>query len=245
MALKAKLDLLSLSDEERAKAQEKFLATLALVSEDELREVIGYLSSQGVQISRAREIKVLGDTKAEIAKKFSILGEIHEEGIYIQDPTQIPRNAIDIYKKIKYCIQNGRTYKREDGTYEPFLFSEAAWQAEFNRESTIVTEVSAVKPLNDTIVTVEPVVAPELDLGEPVVPVSTIVEDTDHIDIGEYMKATDDVAELEAKTTNFAAIRKELEGQLAELDALKSMNFSDEISFTDLEPESYGMGRAA
>ena len=107
MALKAKLDLLSLSDEEKSKASGKFLATLALVTEEELTDNLAYLSSQGVQIRNAREIKVLADTKAVMAKKFSILGEIHEEGIYREDPTLITRNAIDIYKKIQYCTQNG------------------------------------------------------------------------------------------------------------------------------------------
>lgn len=245
MALKAKLDLLSLSDEERAKASGKFLATLALVSEEELNEVLTYLSSQGVQITNAREIKVLADTKAVMAKKFSILGEIHEEGIYREDPTLISRNAIDIYKKIQYCKQNGIAYKREDGIYEPFLFSEAAWQKTFNRESTVVSDV-AKTTAGDSIITIEPVVTSVLEVVEPVIPVAVEPESEDHIDIKEYMMSSDDEAELEARTTNFAAIRKELEGQLAELDALKNMSFDDsEISFTDLEPETYGMGRAA
>lgn len=245
MALKAKLDLLSLSDEEKSKASGKFLATLALVTEEELTDNLAYLSSQGVQIRNAREIKVLADTKAVMAKKFSILGEIHEEGIYREDPTLITRNAIDIYKKIQYCKQNGISYKREDGTYEPFLFSEAAWQKAFNRESTVVSEV-AKQVVEDPIVTIEPVVAATISGVEPVIPEAIELEDEDHIDIKEYMKASDDIAELEARTTNFAAIRQELEGQLAELDALKNMTFDDgEISFNDLEPETYGMRRAA
>ncbi len=245
MALKAKLDLLSLSDEEKSKACGKFLATLALVTEEELTDNLAYLSSQGVQIRNAREIKVLADTKAVMAKKFSILGEIHEEGIYREDPTLITRNAIDIYKKIQYCKQNGISYKREDGTYEPFLFSEAAWQKAFNRESTVVSEV-AKQVVEGPIVTIEPVVAATISGVEPVIPEAIELEDEDHIDIKEYMKASDDIAELEARTTNFAAIRQELEGQLAELDALKNMTFDDgEISFNDLEPETYGMRRAA
>ena len=72
------------------------------------------------------------------------------------------------------------------------------------------------------------------------------VEDLGEYDENEGFFESDDMEDLEAKTTNFATIRKELEGQLAELDALRNdPDFGDEISFADLEPESYGMGRAA
>lgn len=247
MALKDKLALLNLSEEEKVKAEQKFLATLALVSEDELKDTTGYLNTQGVQITKAKEIKVVANSKEEIAKKFNILGEIHETAIYKQDPSMINRNVIDVYKKIKYCIQVGKNYKREDGTYEPFLFSEAAWQQEFNRESSVVIEdATPSKPLEDNLITVDPVIEPVI-VEEAIEAVVEPVKDTKHVDIKEYMASSPskDFEELEAKTTNFASIRQELEGQLAELDALKSMSFEDEISFADLEPETYGMGRAA
>ena len=122
------------------------------------------------------------------------------------------------------------------------MFSEAAWQKEFNRESTMINEVSTARPLEESFVTVEPVVdGIVLTETEPLNHNSII--DTDHIDIQEFM--AQDTSELDAKTTNFAAIREELEEQLAALDALKAANVDETISFNDLEPESYGMGRAA
>lgn len=242
MALNEKLDLLNFSDEEKAKAKEKFLATLALVSEEEIIEVRDYLKNPGVVITKARELKVLANPKKEIVQKLSILSEIHEENIYKQDPTKLNMNAIDIYKRIQWCKQNGVTYMKDDGTYESFLFSESAWQKKFNKELVNITELETIKPTED-IVTVEPVIDPIINIADSIEPVSSNL--TDHIDIREYMKANDDIVELEAKTTNFAEIRKELEGQLAELDGLKNMSFGDEISFNDLEPETYGMGRAA
>lgn len=248
MTIIEKLDLLMLSKDERTKAEEKFLATLALVSDEELREVTSYLSTQGVQIAKAREIKVVANSKDEIAKKFSILSEIHETDIYKQDPGRINHNVIDVYKKIQYCKQIGKPYKKEDGTYETFLFDEALWQQVAGREEAPVATPQTFTPAEEEIITFAPEVTPAIEPEEPskVEPAISPVDDSKYMDIKDYMAASEDMEALEAKTTNFATIRQELEGQLAELDALRNdLNFSDEISFTDLEPESYGMGRAA
>ena len=110
-----KLSLLNLSEKEQKKAKEKFMATLSLVSEEEIRDILNLLSSKGIYITKANEIKILANSKEEILKKFSILEEIHEEDIYKEDPLRINKNVIDIYKKIKYCIQNGIAYKWEVG----------------------------------------------------------------------------------------------------------------------------------
>lgn len=239
--MREKLDLLMLSNEERTKAEEKFLATLALVSFDELRNTSEYLRNQGVNITKAREIKVVGNSKDEIAKKFNILNEIHETDIYKQDPTMINRNVIDVYKKIQYCKQIGKAYKKEDGTYESFLFNEILWQETFNKEVEPVISSNNYSTVDEEIITLEPVISEGNEIEE-----NNVIDASKYMDIKDYMDADDDMDKIEAKTTNFAAIRQELEGQLAELDALKNdINFGDEISFADLEPESYGMGRAA
>lgn len=241
MAIIKKLDMLMLSKEERAKTEEKFLATLALVSEDELRDVLDFLNSKSTQITKAREIKVVANSKEEIAKKYNILNEIHETDIYRQDPEKINHNVIDIYKKIQYCKQSGIPYKKEDGTYESYLFDESLWQQVASRDAVVVTPQDFIK-VEDDIVTFESVVK-EPVVEAPVMEDSVPIEDEKFMDIKDYMAANNDMGELEAQTTNFATIRKELEGQLAELDALKNdINF-DEISFNDIEPESYGMGR--
>lgn len=254
MGILEKLNMLELAEEERVKAQEKFLATLALVSDTELNDIVGYLNSEGVKITKAKEIKVLGNAKEEILKKFSILGEIHETNIYRQDPTLINHNVIDIYKKIKYCNQMGRPYKTELGEYEPFLFSELLWQQEFNRdfkaeapthlEETKKSEKPALEQETHEVYETSPVVENKPSFEEPL---ENSSPDFEHIDIQEYMKNTDDSAELEAKTTDFATVRRELEASLKELDSLKSLSDDsfEEISFNDLEPESYGTRRAA
>lgn len=237
MGILEKLEMLDLTEEEMKKAQNKFLASLSLVSDEEFRGSVEALKNEGVRITRAREIKVTSNSSDDITKKFNILGEIHETDLYRQNPNMINRNVIDIYKKIKYCIQLGKSYKREDGTYEPFLFNEMLWQKEFNNLSMSTPPVEEIKPE-----IAEPVVETTLSVDQPVVaPID------EHMDIKEYMLKSDDTADLEAKTTDFATVRKELEASLRELDSLKNMgdNSFDEISFNDLEPESYGPRRAA
>ena len=115
MELIEKLSLLNLNEKEEKKAKEKFMATLSLVSENELRERLDFLKSKNVEITKAKEIKVLAIPVEELSKKFSILDEIHETDLYISEPSTLSLNVIDIYKKIKYCIQNNIEYKWEVG----------------------------------------------------------------------------------------------------------------------------------
>ncbi len=237
--MRDKLDLLMLNNDEKLKIEEKFLATLSLISFEELREVQAYLQKEGVNITKAREIKVLANSKDEIAKKFSILNEIHETDIYRNDATMINRNVIDIYKKIQYCKQIGKKYRREDGTYEPFLFSEKLWQEAVSKSP--VMNIEEVNTHLEESPKIEGLVKEEVK-SEP----EEAIDTDKYMDIKEYNNQNHDIDELDAKTTDFATIRKELEGQLAELDALSNgIEFNDEISFADLEPESYGMGRAS
>lgn len=234
MTISEKLDLLMLGAEERKKAESKFLSTLALVDDIELRQVADFLRSEDVNITRARDIKVVGNSKDEIAKKFSILGEIHETDLYRKDPSKISYNVIDIYKKIQYCKQVGRAYKKADGTYEGFLFDETLWQQAMESVMTTPEPTIEIEKPGAELVTLEPEIVPE----------PTPIRDERFVDINDYMAANKEIENLEAQTTDFATIRKELEGQLAELDTMKSDLSYGEIKFDDLETESYG-GRAA
>ncbi len=246
MGILEKLEMLDLTEEEKEKAKSgKFLVSLALVSDEDFKNSLGALKSAGVRITKARDIKVTTNSSEDISKKFSILGEIHETDLYLQSPGMINRNVIDIYKKIKYCIQLGKAYKREDGTYEPFLFNELLWQKEFSGDLSMnAPHTEEVKPVIDVAASVAPIVEPIPVMEQTVTPPAPADE---HLDIKEYMLNSDDAADLEAKTTDFATVRQELEASLRELDSLRSIgdNNFDEISFNDLEPESYGTRRAA
>lgn len=233
-----KLALLNLSNEERKKVEDKFLATLSLVSIEELKNVLGLLQENGIYITKAREIKVLGNTKEEISKKFSILNELGEISLYKQDPTKINFNVIDVYKKVKYCKQVGISYKKEDGTYEDFLFNEMLWQQKVNMEEV---NTQSYPKVEEEIITMAPEVAP--------------VQDEKYTDINEYMKMDTERVIEEAKPTTFDVIQNELETQNLEEnitklnetktaleDFQKQLSELDTISFDDLDfnAESFG-----
>ncbi len=237
-----KLALLSLSEEERKKAEDKFLATLALVSLEELQGIVNLLQANGIYITKAREIKVLGNSKEEITKKFNILKELGELAIYKQDPTKINCNVIDVYKKVQCCKQIGKSYKKEDGTYENFLFDEGLWQI-----ATIKQEkgAPAFSQVEEEIVTMTPEVP---SVNEDVI-------DNKYTDIEEYMANAENNGVEEEKTTTFDIIQDELETQNLENnisklnenrkaleDFQKQLSELDTISFDDLDfgTESFG-----
>lgn len=137
MELIEKLALLNLSEKEEKKAREKFIQDLYLVSEDELMDILALLKEKGVVIKNAREIKVLTNSLSELQKDFSILEEIHHEGIYRQDPNMLNRNVIDLHRMRMYYDQNGISYMNENGEYDLKMFTEDAWRKISSKEEKI------------------------------------------------------------------------------------------------------------
>ena len=99
MTIIDKIALLNLDEKEAQKAKEKFMAALSLITEEELKERLACLRTRSIEITKARDIKVLTIPVEELAKKFSILDEIHETSLYTFDPSVLALNVIDVYKK--------------------------------------------------------------------------------------------------------------------------------------------------
>ena len=201
-----KLDLFEFNDRERKNVIEKFFIDLVVVPYEEMQEIVSFLKSKNVFITKARELKVVCNGYNEILKKFSIIESINEIEIYREDPSRINLNALDIFKKIKYCMQVNKPYKKEDGSYEKFLFSEAEWQKTFNKTSEAVTLSSNELTDNvlneDDLVTVNPDSSSEEDFDKP------------------FAKIREDL--------------EGLRGQLASLSEYDSQTYNDEISFADI-----------
>ncbi len=111
--INAKLDLLELNERERKIALEKFLVTLSIVNYDDIKKIVEFLKLKDVHITKARELKVLCNDYNEILKNFNIIDSINELDLYREDPIRINNNALDIFKKIKYCTQAGIKYYEE------------------------------------------------------------------------------------------------------------------------------------
>jgi len=248
MTLIEKVDYLNLEEVERKKVINLFLQDLYLISEKELEERVSFLKSKGVAITKAGELKVLTISLEELSKKFSILDEIHETDIYKQGPTLLCRNVIDIYKKIMFCIQAGKSYKREDGTYESFLFSEMAWKNEFNKEveknegdlgyfESVLDVASINESTTEEKILEEPIIDNKPSEDKELYTIPIIESDS---------MVQDDFKDIDEKTTNFAALREDLKTQLAQLDLQRTeqqsgeMNFDDNvINFMDIQPDVY------
>ncbi len=247
--LKEKLDLLNLSEDERAKVEEKFIASVSLVSVEEMKAVLDVLAKKGERITKAREVKVLTNPASKIEKNYDFVEEVHEPGIYSEDLNRLSGNGLDKYKRIIYCIQYGIPYKNEDGTYKDFLFNESLFQKEVSGLAPTMdtpSETSHETALEDiSMEESEPIdlVVPKVEMPKDEVE----VQDKDHEDVRDYMQAEADLNDIESQTTSFEDIKKDLEAQLAELDALRSQseyeNNDNVYRFNDIEQETYDVGR--
>lgn len=237
-----------LSEDEKTKLKEKFIVTLTLIPYDDMHKIYDYLKEQGVKITRASYIKVFCNQLYEITKKFDILKEINETGLYLENPIRINNNVIDIYRRIKYCRQNDIPYK-DGNKYEKFLFSEVDFQ----------NMVKGRVPENNFEQNENILINNEKNNEEIILEPAN--DEKEEIDLSSYMDGTEldeGIADLEsakedlteAKTTNFADIRNDLERELANLNELKNNSSNEMVSFDEIMPEIYedsyeGMRRAA
>ena len=255
--LEAKLDLLGLVPNERKKVEEKFSAALSVVTIDELKEIKSFLEIQGIHITKAKEVKVFATPKQQI---ISNCNDIKEIDIFRKDPMKIAYNGLSILKinqRIQQCKQMGISYKKEDGIYEEFLFNEMLWQKRsVKEEKNIIPEPVKVE---EEIVTLTPEIEPIKEIFSEQ---KEEVKDTQHVDIQDFINSeeynkNDDIA----NTTTFEAIQSDINREILDNDlsmsnlqkekeelesfknALDALNISDdEISFAELEPESFRMG---
>lgn len=239
MELIEKLNLLvDLNERERNIAIKLFLGTIALLDKKEMEDILTYLSSKNVKIKSAKDIKILTIPKDELVKKFDILKEVNADYIYIAHPSLLNINVIDIYKRINYCIKNNIEYKESNEMYaplKPFIFSEKEWQKTFNKESSMVNDVTPL--VDEEIPTLEPVFNETEMEKEPLNEVNTF-----NMPIQNVNEINEDIKSLNNRSSKVEEIAdglRSLKEQLASLDSL------GEISFNDIEPESYSRGRAA
>ena len=107
----------------------KFYASFSddLVTLEELKEKMGYLTSKGITITKPSQVKVFSlpldfiKSQVEQAEKLGLLD------MFISDPTRI--SSTELFKRLNYVMSLNETLKDEKGKYSKILFN----KKEFDR----------------------------------------------------------------------------------------------------------------
>lgn len=107
----------------------KFYASFSddLVTLEELKEKMGYLTSKGIAITKPSQVKVFSlpldfiKSQVEQAEKLGLLD------MFISDPTRI--SSTELFKRLNYVMSLNETLKDEKGKYSKILFN----KKEFDR----------------------------------------------------------------------------------------------------------------
>lgn len=107
----------------------KFYASFSddLVTLEELKEKVGYLTSKGIAITKPSQVKIFSlpldfiKNQVEQAEKLGLLD------MFISDPTRI--SSTELFKRLNYVMSLNETLKDEKGKYSKILFN----KKEFDR----------------------------------------------------------------------------------------------------------------
>lgn len=107
----------------------KFYASFSddLVTLEELKEKMGYLTSKGIAITKPSQVKVFSlpldfiKSQVEQAEKLGLLD------MFISDPTRI--SSTELFQRLSYVMSLNETLKDEKGKYSKILFN----KKEFDR----------------------------------------------------------------------------------------------------------------
>lgn len=107
----------------------KFYASFSddLVTLEELKEKVGYLTSKGIAITKPSQVKIFSlpldfiKNQVEQAEKLGLLD------MFISDPTRI--SSTELFQRLSYVMSLNETLKDEKGKYSKILFN----KKEFDR----------------------------------------------------------------------------------------------------------------
>lgn len=112
----------------------KFYASFSddLVTLEELKEKMGYLTSKGIAITKPSQVKVFSlpldfiKSQVEQAEKLGLLD------MFISDPTRI--NSTELFKRLSYVMSLNETLKDEKGKYSKILFNKKEFDRRYGVE---------------------------------------------------------------------------------------------------------------
>lgn len=112
----------------------KFYASFSddLVTLEELKEKMGYLTSKGIAITKPSQVKVFSlpldfiKSHVEQAEKLGLLD------MFISDPTRI--SSTELFKRLSYVMSLNETLKDEKGKYSKILFNKKEFDRRYGVE---------------------------------------------------------------------------------------------------------------
>lgn len=112
----------------------KFYASFSddLVTLEELKEKMGYLTSKGIAITKPSQVKVFSlpldfiKSQVEQAEKLDLLD------MFISDPTRI--SSTELFKRLSYVMSLNETLKDEKGKYSKILFNKKEFDRRYGVE---------------------------------------------------------------------------------------------------------------
>ena len=164
----------------------KFYASFSddLVTLEELKEKMGYLTSKGIAITKPSQVKVFSlpldfiKSQVEQAEKLGLLD------MFISDPTRI--SSTELFKRLSYVMSLNETLKDEKGKYSKILFNKKEFDRRYGvdyltkekenvvKEETISQTNTSLDDLNSEVekamntITAEPIVENPVKDVEPV-----------------------------------------------------------------------------
>lgn len=138
-----------LDEKQKNIAISKYLNTINLCGDD-IKEIIAYLKSKGVNITKAKEIKIGTIALEEIKTKVDNLESIEARDLIVEHPLVLTANdkCLAIRRRIMTCRQENIPYKDENG-YLPLIWSDKAWNSVANNLNAYKEEkVEIEKPEN-------------------------------------------------------------------------------------------------
>ena len=164
----------------------KFYASFSddLVTLEELKEKMGYLTSKGIAITKPSQVKVFSlpldfiKSQVEQAEKLGLLD------MFISDPTRI--SSTELFQRLSYVMSLNETLKDEKGKYSKILFNKKEFDRRYGvdyltkekenvvKEETISQTNTSLDDLNSEVekamntITAEPIVENPVKDVEPV-----------------------------------------------------------------------------
>mgnify|MGYP004461171683 FL=1 len=164
----------------------KFYASFSddLVTLEELKEKMGYLTSKGIAITKPSQVKVFSlpldfiKSQVEQAEKLGLLD------MFISDPTRI--SSTELFKRLSYVMSLNETLKDEKGKYSKILFNKKEFDRRYgvdyltkekgnnvkvetvSQTNTALDDLSSEVEKAMNIITAEPIVENPVKDVEPV-----------------------------------------------------------------------------